>query len=141
VFASRGWQRVALALNVLGAGILFFSFQATSSDFRLVTARTKSVLSPEPIVHYALCVNNYTMIETDTKGKLVIGAAGCPEWEHSRPAAVVNFEHPSFVTAGMIMLLIGFVLQFLAIPSPKTIGQMRAELKAARQAERHKSLK
>lgn len=136
MFASHGWQRFALALNVIGAGILFFSFQATSSDFRLVTARNKTVLSPDPLVQYALCVNNYTIVETDSKGSMMMGHNGCPDWEHSRPAAVVNFEHPAFVTVGMFMLVLGFVLQFLAVPGPKTFSQMRADFKAAKLAQR-----
>jgi hypothetical protein len=136
VFSSRRWQRVALALNVIGAGILFFSFQATSSDFRLVTVNEKSVLSPEPIARYALCVNNFTVLETNSKGSLTIGHVGCPDWEHSRPAAVVNFEHPSFVTLGLIMLVLGFFLQFLAVPGPKTIAQMRSDIKAAKLADK-----
>src|SRR5207302_10950785 len=115
---SRGWQRFALALNVIGAGILFFSFQATSSDFRLVTARTKSVLSAEPLVQYALCVNKNTILQTDSKGNMAFGGTrGCSVWEHYKPAAVVYFEHPSFVTVGFILLMAGFLYQLLALLS------------------------
>jgi hypothetical protein len=37
VFSSKTWARIGLALNVLGAICLFYAFQATSSEFRLIT--------------------------------------------------------------------------------------------------------
>jgi len=63
----------------------------------------------------------------------------CPEWEHSRPAAVVNFEHSWFVTIGLIALVLGFVVQFLSVPSAKSITQIRADLKAAQLTQKKKS--
>lgn len=57
------------------------------------------------------------------------GMRNCPDWEHARPAAVVNIEMPSMVTLGFIFITTGFLLQFLAVPGPKTIAQMRQELK------------
>ena len=110
-------------MNVIGAGILFFSFQATSSNFRLITT---------PDGRSALCVDKRALIIAEPSGGFRIGAPDCPDWEHARPAAVVNFEHPSFVTIGLLLVVLGFVVQFLSIPGPKTIAEIRADLKAAR---------
>jgi hypothetical protein len=51
--------------------------------------------------------------------------------EHARPAAVVNIEIPALVRVGFLFMTVGFLIQFLSGPSPKTIAQMRRELKQA----------
>jgi hypothetical protein len=128
VFASRAWQRIALALNVIGAGILFFSFQATSSDFRLITTK---------VGDSALCVKGMTLQIVRHNGTWQMGGMNCPDWENAKPAAVVNFEHPSFVTVGMLLLTLGFVIQFMSVPNPKTIAQLRADLKDAKRTQKN----
>jgi hypothetical protein len=115
-------MRVALILNLLGWACLFLSFQATSSNFKLVTA---------PDGKSALCVNGRALIVSLPQGGTAIGMNVCPDWEHARPAAVVNIEIPSMVTLGFIFITAGFLLQFLSIPGPRTIAQMRHELKEA----------
>jgi hypothetical protein len=98
------------------------SFQATSSDFKLITA---------PDGASALCVKGRAVVISQANGGWAMGVDRCPDWEHARPAAVVNVEIPSLVTFGFIFITAGFLLQFLSIPSPKTIAQMRQELKRA----------
>jgi hypothetical protein len=115
-------------MNVAGTFLLFYSFQATSSDFRLVTAKSYSVVAGE-IKQYALCVNNYTLLETDSRHGIMVGSANCPDWQHARPAAVVNIEHPSFLTIGFSLLFFGFIIQFFAVPEPKTIAELRYQIK------------
>jgi len=127
VFASRGWMRFALLCNFLGAVLLFLSFQATSSNFKLITTSDG---------RSALCVNNRALLTSHPGGAFSLGSSTCPEWEHARPAAVVNVERPAFVTMGFILTLIGFILQFLAFPSSKSVAQMREELKAAKRLEK-----
>jgi hypothetical protein len=137
LFSNPKWQRFALLLNLAGTALLFYSFQATSSDFRLVTARTpKGVFSQEEFVRYALCVNNFALIETDSANGVRIGRRGCPDWEHSRPAAVVNIEHPFFVGMGFVTLMAGFLIQYLSVPQPKTIADLRRELKLLKAKEK-----
>jgi hypothetical protein len=58
-----------------------------------------------------------------------MGHMGCPREEDDRPAAVVNTEHPLFVTLGFVLIVFGFVCQFLAVPEPKTIADLRREIK------------
>jgi len=120
-------MRLALILNLVGTVTLFLSFQATSSNFRLIT--TKDGKS-------ALCVDQRAMLIALPGGGWTIGSQQCPDWENARPAAVVNIEKPGFVTLGFILTTLGFLLQFLSFPSPKSAAQMRIELKAAERAER-----
>jgi len=119
-------MRLALILNLAGTVILFLSFQATSSNFRLIT--TKDGKS-------ALCVDQRAMMIATPDGGWTIGAQKCPDWENARPAAVVNIEHPSFITLGFILTTFGFLLQFLSFPSPKSAAEMRLELKGFQKAE------
>lgn len=125
MFASKTWARIALALNVFGTVLLFYSFQATSSDMRIVTTRKGET---------ALCVNNATVISSgpsEQKGttRFSIGKATCPQWEDTKPAAVVNVEHPRLVTLGFSLTFVGFVIQFFSVPSLKTEKELRAEIR------------
>jgi hypothetical protein len=62
----------------------------------------------------------------------------CPQWPDARPTAVVNVERPFFVTLGFSFTTLGFLLQILSIPSPKTIAQMQAEVRIAKKQIRIK---
>jgi hypothetical protein len=137
VFSNPKWQRFALLLNLIGTALLFFSFQATSSDFKLVTAKSHSVLGGDSTL-YALCVNDYALLVTSSHNDLGFGHPGCPAWDMARPAAVVNIEHPMFEGLGFLILLCGFFLQYLSVPQPKTIADVRAELKTLKEHERAK---
>jgi hypothetical protein len=66
-----------------------------------------------------------------------VGTA-CPQWPDARPTAVVNVERPFFVTVGFSFTMLGFLLQLLSIPSPKTIAQMQAEVRVAKKQLRLK---
>ena len=129
MFASRGWMRCALVLNLLGTALLFFSFQATSSNVRLI--RTDSG-------NTAFCLNGYAPVTIQSNGAWLMNAP-CPDVQKARPIAIVNTEKPSLVFLGFLALMAGFSLQLLAIPSAKTIAQMRKELKES--AKKNKSNK
>ena len=129
MFASRGWMRFALLCNLLGTVLLFLSFQATSSNL---------VLKRAPDGSTAVCIGRLGLFVV-RPGETGMGIAGaCPAWPNARPTAVVNIEKPYMVTLGFILTSLGFLLQVLAIPSPKTIAQMRADLKAAKMQQRLK---
>jgi hypothetical protein len=153
VLVNPIWQRFALLLNLLGTIVLFYSFQATSSDFRLVTATydpTKRYLLPPATLvaggghappgtkQYALCVNDYTLMASDAASGIRLGFRGCPSWENAKPAAVVNIEHPRFVGLGFVMILAGFLLQYFAVPKPATIVYLRDQLRKAKKEEQLK---
>ena len=134
MFASRGWMRFALVLNLFGTTLLFFSFQATSSNVRILQA-------PSGITVF--CVNRLAIFAAMPNGGLGIGLTGrgiCENPEQSRAIALVNIEHPTLVTIGFLTLVFGFLLQFLSVPSVKTIAQLRKELKELQKEEqiRHK---
>jgi hypothetical protein len=151
VLANPKWQKAALALNLVGTIVLFYSFQATSSDFRLVTAPyvlppmpagwippKGFVLPPPGSKQYALCVNNYTLIESDARSGILMGHRGCPDWEDSKPAAVVNIEHPAFEGFGFFLLISGFTLQYFSVPQAATVAHLRQQIKMAQIKERDK---
>jgi hypothetical protein len=132
VFASRGWTKAALATNLAGTLLLFYSFQASSSSFRLIT-RTVDVQSHKS---YEICVNDYMLLSTDTKGNMFLGHPGCPAAQDDRPAAVVNIEHPLFVTLGFALIVIGFIIQYFAVPEPASIAQLRKEIRLLKKRQR-----
>ena len=127
MLASRGWMRFALACNLFGAILLFLSFQATSSNFRLITDKWGDS---------ALCVDNRLLIEALVNGGFKVGAADCPAFENGKPVAVVTIELPWLAYTGFVLTLIGFMLQFFAFPGPKTIAAMREELRIAKRLQR-----
>jgi uncharacterized membrane protein len=107
VFATRRWIRIALLCNLLGAVLLFLSFQAESSDIKVVTTREGDV---------ALCVNDRLLVKSQAYGGVTVGTVSCPEVENGKPAAIVNFDMPLLVDAGFFLIFIVFILQFLGIP-------------------------
>ena len=129
MFSNRKWTQAALILNLLGTVALFYSFQATSSNFRLVTHKADSVLAAPGDEESALCVYGHAMMVAGKRGGWTIGGGPCPDWEHAKAAAVVNIEHPVFEGLGFALLIFGFALQYFAVPQPKTVAQMREELK------------
>ena len=133
MFANRRWQQVALLMNLAGTVLLFYSFQATSSAFRVVTF--KNAESPTDL-QYALCVSDTVLVAAGSKqGMTLLGARGCPS---GRSVAVVNIEHPFFESLGFFLLFSGFLLQFFSIPQPETVAHFRQQLKLAKIKDRQK---
>ncbi len=81
-----------------------------------------------------MCIDRTGIAVTNKEGAWELGGA-CPEWPNARPTAVVNVEKPYLVTIGFTLTSLGFLLQVLALPSAKTIAQMRADLKAAKKEQ------
>ena len=63
------------------------------------------------------------------------GDNSCPEWEHARPAAIVNIELPWLANLGFVLTVVGFLLQFFAFPGPKSIAEMREDLRIAKKQQ------
>lgn len=125
MLASRGWQKFALFLNLAGTILLFLSFQATSSNIKIVTTRDS--------FDTALCVEGRGIVVAMPRGEMAFNLPHCPDWNNAKPAAVVNIERPFLVTFSFSLLAIGFLLQYLAVPDPSTIEQLRKDVKSLRQ--------
>jgi hypothetical protein len=123
VFASRGWMRVALLFNLVGTALLFFAFQATSSNINIVQSDDGST---------TFCIGHSGFIRHMPDGRLGLLGECPPPTRGSRPISVVNIEHPFFVTLGFLFTVMGFTIQILALPSAKTIAQMQAEVRMVR---------
>lgn len=67
------------------------------------------------------------------KGHTFMIGTACPDWPDARPIAIVTVEKPSLIYIGFALLTLGFLMQLLSVPSPKTLAQMRADIKAAEQ--------
>jgi hypothetical protein len=119
-------MRCALVLNLLGTALLFFSFQATSSNVRLIRTDNGNT---------AFCLNDYAPVTIQPNGTWLMNAP-CPNVQKARPIAIVNIERPILVSVGFSVLVAGFLLQLLAIPSAKTIARMRKELKESAKKEK-----
>jgi hypothetical protein len=139
VFGSRKWTRIALSLNVLGALLLFLSFQATSSSFRLIKRPIPSAVFQKPEYSYEICVEDFTLLSTYKQG-VAFGHEGCPAATDDRPAAVVNTEHPVFVTIGFLLILFGFIVQYFSVPEGRSISDLREEIKLLKRQQRDSRL-
>lgn len=133
MLSNPKWQKGALLLNLAGTIILFYSFQATSSDFRLLTLTSNGPFGSEK--RYALCVETEAMLITEKRGISIGIPGGCPDWAHAKPAAVVNIEHPTFEGLGFLLLLLGFALQYFSVPQASTVAYLRKQLKVAKMEE------
>jgi hypothetical protein len=110
MFASRGWMRFALFCNLLGAFLLFLSFQATSSSIKLISSADGQTV---------FCINGRAALAL-TQGGFGIGGP-CPDWKNARPIALVAIEYPKMVTAGFVLTLLGFLLQWFSFPSEEKL--------------------
>ena len=125
MFSSRSWVRFALVLNLAGAALLYLSFQATSSTVKILSQGDGTS---------AMCIGGTAIFEGTDHG-FVVGT-GCPDWPNAKPIALVTIEKPIFLYIGFLFLMLGFLIQLIGIASPKSIGEMRLELKEAIQREK-----
>ena len=102
------WAIFSSLLSIAGTFLLVFSLQVTSTNFTIVTTQDGNS---------ALCVGKEAMFVVKQGGGIGIGAR-CPEWETGKPAAVINTEHPNFVTIALFLLIAGFVMQLISIFKP-----------------------
>jgi len=107
MFASRGWMRFALFCNLLGAFLLFLSFQATSSDVKLISLPNNGTT--------AFCAYGTNILTA--RGSAISVGGPCPAGPDAKPLALVSIEHPRMVTIGFVLTLLGFLLQWFSFPS------------------------
>jgi hypothetical protein len=107
---TKYWMaQIAAMLNLLGAFLVFLSFQATSTDLLLVMGKDKST---------AFCVGQNAILAEGPDGSTILGTK-CPEGSDAKPAAVVNTDSPGLAKFGWIILAVGFFLQMFSIEKPR----------------------
>ncbi|HEX4487065.1 MAG TPA: hypothetical protein VH088_12405 [Terriglobales bacterium] len=112
--------QVSAVLNLLGALLVFFSFQATSNDFILVST---------PDGEAAFCVGGKAMFGTFNKGLLI--NTDCPKGKNFKPTAVVVNDSPYLGYLGWGLLGLGFILQFFSIEKPTMSAEQLRTLRKA----------
>lgn len=112
MFASRRWMRFALFCNLLGTLLIFLSFQALSSNVKLLKSNNET----------AICASGTAIVEATNS--IVTGSGPCTDWPQAKATTLVSVEHPRTVALGFVLLLLGFFLQWFAIPVDR--GEDRA---------------
>lgn len=115
--------RLSAGLNFLGALLVFLSFQATSTNFLLVTG---------PQNTSALCIGDRAMFLMTNDGGVGIGTT-CPKGEDTKPTAVVNSDAPWLGYLGWGILASGFIMQFFSVEKSSL---SRDDLRALRKARK-----
>jgi hypothetical protein len=103
-----GRSRVFSLLNLLGllcsavAGVLLlYAIPLERTNYRLVETKTHEV---------SICFSEKKVV-AGYGGPLVAGDEPCPSGIGPSVTPAIQYEHPSFVTWGLLALVIGFVLQ------------------------------
>jgi hypothetical protein len=102
--------KVSAILNLLGALLLFVSFQAASTDFMLVSTKGG---------RQALCVGKQAMFVVDPGYRVGVGVAECPSGADAKPTAVVNTDKPWLAKLGWFLIVAGFIFQWISIEPPQ----------------------
>jgi hypothetical protein len=110
MFASRRWMRFALFCNLLGTLLIFLSFQAVSSDVKLLSSNGRT----------ALCAYGEAVVVSNNSNVAVAGH--CPDWPQSRATPLLTVEHPRTAILGFSLMLLGFFLQWFALPIARENG-------------------
>jgi hypothetical protein len=98
-------------LTLVGAFLVFRSFQATSSDFFLTSLRNGDK---------ALCIGDNALITWEPNGVGMGRAHGCAESIGTPRVAIVIIESQTLSYVGWGLLLFGFLLQAFSIEKPQS---------------------
>jgi hypothetical protein len=120
--------RLSAFLNLLGAFLVFLSFQATSTNLLMIANKDKS---------FAFCIGDRSIFGLLPGGRGTYIGAGCPQGQDAKPAAVVSTDSPWLAKLGWIVLAIGFGLQIFSVePSLLSKEDLRTLRKARKILER-----
>ena len=105
----------ALFLNILGTLGILWSFEPTSSDFRLISADGVTARAqPYPGAKaYAVCADQQELASVDTTQNVSVGTGDCRLWDRGHPVAIVLSDEPKLLRSGLALLGLGFFLQLL----------------------------
>jgi hypothetical protein len=107
MFASRRWMRFALFCNLLGTLLIFLSFQAMSSNVKLLSSNNTT----------AVCAYGEALMITSNSNVAVGGH--CPDLPQARASTLLSVDHPRTAILGFSLMLLGFFLQWFALPIAK----------------------
>lgn len=119
-------EAAALILNFAGTLLLSYSFQASSSDFRMTKLEYAPVgmrinNPPQHAPLYSICVKNEAILAHDNSSAIIVGNNdGCMSSDVNH-VAIVTSDHPWAARWGLILNMIGFALQAIFLVSrPRT---------------------
>jgi hypothetical protein len=102
------WNKVFAVLNFLGllttaiAGILLlYAMPLERTNYRLVETKSHEV---------AICFGEKKVV-AGYGGPLIVSDESCPAGTGPSVTPAIQYEHPSFVTWGLFLLVVGFCLQ------------------------------
>ena len=110
--AKYQFAMLSAILNLVGAFLVFRSFQSTSSDFFLTSLKNGNK---------ALCVGKNALVEWTKNGVGMGMPNACAEVTETPKVAVVTIESPTLSNIGWVLLLSGFFLQVFSLEKPKPI--------------------
>jgi hypothetical protein len=95
---------IGLVCSVLGGLFLFYSLALKPSNFRLVKVGESKL---------AICLDDKKVI-AGYGGPLVVSDEVCPDMVKTGPTPQVVANRPKLASSGVLLILIGFVLQLPA---------------------------
>jgi hypothetical protein len=95
---------MGLLFGLIGGILLFYSLTPRASNYKLVEKNDHDV---------AICLND-KVVATGYGGPLRVTDETCPEGIMPSVAAVIEADHPAFVSWGMGLIIVGFLLQLPA---------------------------
>lgn len=113
----RLFEILALVLNFFGTLLLSYSFQASSSDFRLTKLEFPPVgmrvsAPPSEPTLYSICVKNVAVAAQQGLSTQFGDERGCQASDDNH-VAIVTSDHPWAGQWGLILNMIGFAMQAL----------------------------
>jgi hypothetical protein len=97
-------QLAGVACGVIGGVLLAYSLELKPSNFRLVEGKDKQV---------AICLDGKKVV-AGFGGPLVVSEEPCLDMTDTGPTPQVMANRPMFVTTGVWLIIMGFVLQMPA---------------------------
>jgi hypothetical protein len=114
--------QASAVLNLLGALLVFLSFQATSTNLLLITSADQQLA--------AFCVGGRAAFLM--RGPAVGLGVTCPTGPNIKPTAIVNTDSPFLEYIGWGLLGLGFFTQLFSLEKPNLTADDLRILRKAR---------
>jgi hypothetical protein len=90
-----------IGCGVVGSFLLYWALAVKSTDFKLVTVNNNEL---------AFCFEG-KRVETGFGGPLIKSDKPCPNWDRTGPTAEIEANYPRAAELGIVLVVIGFLLQ------------------------------